>query len=90
VLLLLSVTTVPPVGAGSFSVTVPVEEFPPATDVGLKLTELAAGAFTVIVVVFVTPFNVPVIVTAVLLVTGNVVTVNVAVFAPATVTVAGT
>jgi len=90
VLLLVSVTTAPPVGAGSFSVTVPVEEFPPVTDVGLKLTELGAGAFTVIVVVFVTVFNVPVTVTAVLLVTGNVVTAKVAEFDPATVTVAGT
>jgi len=90
VLLLLSVTTVPPVGAGSFSITVPVEEFPPATDVGLKLRPCVAGAFTVIVVVFVTPLNVPVIVTAVLLVTGNVVTVKVAEFDPATVTLAGT
>jgi len=47
VLLLLNVTTAPPVGAGPFSVTVPVDEPPPVTDVGFKLTELGAGALTV-------------------------------------------
>ena len=47
VLLLDSVTTAPPVGAGPFNVTVPVVEVPPTTDVGFKLTELVAGAVTV-------------------------------------------
>jgi len=46
VLLLLSVTTAPPVGAGPFSVTVPVDEVPPVTDVGFRLTALGAGGVT--------------------------------------------
>ena len=53
VLLLVSVTTAPPTGAGLSNVTVPVEETPPNTDVGLRLTELrvATGAVTVKVAV---------------------------------------
>jgi hypothetical protein len=49
VLLLLSVTTAPPVGAAALSFTVPVEEAPPVTDVGLKLVEemTTDGAVTV-------------------------------------------
>ena len=56
VLLLVSVTIAPPTGAGLFNVTVPVEGFPPRTDVGLTLTELnaATGAVTVRVAVLVT------------------------------------
>ena len=38
-LLELSETLEPPVGAGPFRVTVPVDEFPPATEVGLKATD---------------------------------------------------
>src|SRR5260370_23456845 len=47
VLLLERVTTAPPDGAAPLSVTVPVEEFPPVTLVGLTETEesvRAAGA----------------------------------------------
>jgi len=55
VLLLLSATTTPPLGAGPFRVTVPVEEAPPVTEVGLTLTELGAGAFTVSPAVCVAP-----------------------------------
>jgi len=55
VLLLDRVTTAPPAGAGPFSVTVPVEEVPPITEVGLRVTELSVAAVTVNVVVLVTP-----------------------------------
>jgi hypothetical protein len=47
VLLLVRPTAIPPVGAGPFNVTVPVELVPPVTVVGLKLTELRAGGVTV-------------------------------------------
>ena len=53
VLLLPSVTTAPPAGAGPFSVTVPVDELPPRTDAGLKDTELSVAAVTVKVAVLV-------------------------------------
>jgi hypothetical protein len=42
VLLLDSVTVAPPEGAGPFSVTVPVELFPPITLAGLTATEDSA------------------------------------------------
>jgi len=91
VLLLLSVTAAPPAGAGPFSVTVPVEEVPPVTDVGLRFTKLGVGAFTANVADWVVPLNVTEIVTDALLATGLVLTVKVAVVAPtATVTLAGT
>ena len=54
VLLLPSVTSAPPAGAGPFSVTVPVDELPPRTDVGVNDTELSVAAVTVKVAVFVT------------------------------------
>ena len=47
VLLLLSVTTSPPVGAGPLSVSVPVDDVTPVTVVGFKLTVLGTGAETV-------------------------------------------
>jgi hypothetical protein len=49
VLLLLIVTRAPPPGAGPFSVTVPVDELPPRTDVGLNVTELRVAAAGVMV-----------------------------------------
>jgi hypothetical protein len=55
VLLLVSVTTVPPVGAAPFRVTVPVLFAPPVTAVGLRDTEDNATGFTVSVAVLVTP-----------------------------------
>ena len=53
VLLLPNETSAPPAGAGPFSVTVPVDELPPRTDVGLKDTELSVAAVTVKVAVLV-------------------------------------
>ena len=49
VLLLPNVTTAPPAGATALNVTVPVEEAPPVTLAGFRLTELTttAGGFTV-------------------------------------------
>lgn len=44
------VTTIPGAGAGPFNVTVPVDELPPTTEVGLKPTELSIGGTIVKVV----------------------------------------
>ena len=52
VLLLESVTTAPPAGAGPVRVTVPVEETPPTTEVGLTATVFAAAVLTTTVAVF--------------------------------------
>ena len=69
VLLLLSVTTTPPAGATPLNVIVPVELFPPTTEVGLLVSDDSVAAVTVRVVVRVTPY-VPVMVTEVFAVTG--------------------
>ncbi len=53
--LLLNDTTAPPLGAAPVNVTVPWEEDPPTTLVGLKVSVLNAGGFTVSDAVFVTP-----------------------------------
>ncbi len=58
--LLESATCAPPDGAGPLSVTVPVEEFPPVTLVGLNVREVRVGVggavgFTVSEAVLVTP-----------------------------------
>jgi hypothetical protein len=90
-----SVTTVPPAGAALVSVTVPVDEFPPTTIVGLTVTadsdDGGGGGDTVNVAVRLAPPYAPLIVTGVDAATDAVVTVNVALVAPAaTVTLAGT
>ena len=90
-LLLERLTKRPPVGAAWEIVTVPVEELPPTTEVGLIVTDETVGALTVNVAVWVVLFAVPVIVEMVLEATATVVAVNVAVVAPeATVTEFGT
>ncbi len=55
VLLLDSDTAMPPVGAIPVNCTVPVEELPPATDVGFSANADNAGGFTVRVAVLVSP-----------------------------------
>jgi hypothetical protein len=48
-------TVKPPVGAGPAMVTEPVEEVPPTTEVGLRVSAVTIGALTVKVPVFVEP-----------------------------------
>jgi hypothetical protein len=55
VLLLDKVTTAPLAGAGPLSATVPVEDVPPITVLGLKVTVLTTGAVTVNNAVLVVP-----------------------------------
>jgi hypothetical protein len=89
-LLLVSATTAPPVGAAAFNATVPVEPVPPVTLVGFTETEEITGGFTVSEV-FCVPLKVPVNVTCVAVPTAVVETGNVAEVAPAaTVTLTGT
>src|SRR5215216_2637788 len=98
VLLLESATTTPPDGAAPVNTTVPCEEPPPVTVVGLRasderVTADGGGATgeTVSVAVLVTPPNDPEMVTEVDVATEAVVTVKAALVAPAaTVTLAGT
>jgi hypothetical protein len=83
-------TTVPPAGAELLRVTVPVEELPPVRLAGLRARFDSTGGLMVSVAVC-TPLKSPVIVTVVTALTAMVVTLNVAVVAPAaTVTLAGT
>jgi hypothetical protein len=51
VLLLVRLTTAPPAGACPLKVTVPVEGFPPTTDVGLRVRDVRVAAVTVRVAV---------------------------------------
>ena len=94
VLLLVSVTVAPPAGAARVSVTVPVEEVPPVTEVGFTVTDCKAGGtagFTVSIAVLFTPLKVAVTVTLTLDATLNVVIEKFAVDEPAgTRTVSGT
>ena len=71
-------TTTPPAPACPLSVTVPVEETPPGTVVGLRLTDTSVGGVTVRVVVFETVPFLAVRVAACWVVTPVVFTVNVA------------
>jgi len=96
VLLLESVTVAPPAGAAPLKVTVPVEEFPPVTLVGFSESEERVGggggaAVTVSEADLLAPLNVAEIETVVDTATALVLTVNVALVAPAaTVTLDGT
>ena len=54
-LLLDKVTTTPAAGAGPVNLTVPVDEVPPITEVGLSVTVDRAAAVTVSVAVLVAP-----------------------------------
>src|SRR5258706_3832620 len=96
VLLLESVTCAPPAGAGPLNVTVHVDEFPPVTLVGFNVSEASVGAggaagVTVSEADRAAPPYDPEIVTVVEAETALVLTVNVALVAPAaTVTLAGT
>jgi hypothetical protein len=55
VLLLVRVTTAPPLGAKPLRVTVPVELFPPVTVDGLSETDVRLDGLTVSVLVLVDP-----------------------------------
>lgn len=59
------VTTYPPVGAGPFSVSVPVVVFPPTTLSGAKVRLTGTGAVTATGAVSVTPLRVAETVTVV-------------------------
>jgi len=93
VLLLVSDTIEPPLGAGPVKTTVPWEVEPPTTLVGVRSSELTVGGagFTVRAAVIVLPPEPAEMVTGVELVTGLVVSVKVAVvLAAGTVTLTGT
>ena len=95
-LLLESATCAPPAGAAALSVTVPVEEFPPVTVVGFSVKEERVGGgggagVTVSEADLLAPLYVPEMLTVVDAATALVLTVNVALVAPAaTVTLEGT
>src|SRR5206468_5960528 len=89
VLLLERATTAPPLGAGPLSVTVPVEELPPVTLVGLRLSDESVGGagVTVSEADRVVPLSDPEMVTGVVVDTALVLTGKVALVAlPGTVT----
>jgi len=87
----LRVITRPLEGAAEPMWTVPVEELPPTTDVGLMVREVTVGGLIVRTAVWEVLFAVAVMVAFVCAATATVVIVKLAVVAPAaTVTVAGT
>ena len=86
----LMLTTRPPVGAGPFKLSVPVEDVPPVTVAGFTVTLVSVGELIVRVAVLLVAPVLPVIVALSVAATATVVIVNVAEVAPAaTVTVAG-
>jgi len=90
-LLLDKLTDSPPVGAALPKVTVPVDEVPPVTEVGFIVTDETVGGFTVRIAVLVPALKVAEMVAEAVLATAVVVTLKVAVVAPAaTDTLAGT
>jgi hypothetical protein len=90
VMLLASETTEPPTGAGPERVTVPVEVFPPTTEVGLSAREDSVGEITARFAFTDVLPTIAVIVSITEATTADVGMVNVAEVAPAlTVTVAG-
>jgi hypothetical protein len=80
-MLLIRETVKPAGGAGPLRATVPVEPVPPGTELGLKVTEVIVGGFTVSVPLAV-PFRVAVTITGVATATPTVIAVKVAVVAP--------
>jgi hypothetical protein len=90
VLLEVSATASPPVGAAPVKVTVPVDEVPPITEVGETASVFGTGGMIVRVVVTVVPREFAVTVAVVDVATGVVAMVNVPVVEPAaTVTFVG-
>ena len=90
-LLLARLTTTPPAGAGPLRATVASELLPPITAGGLSVTALGLTTLRLSLAVQVMPLKVADSVTCVKALTGAVLTVKVALLAPAgTVTVAGT
>lgn len=84
-----NVTTASPAGAGPVSVTVPVDETPPTTEVGLRLRVSSEGGL-IVNTAFCVPLKLADIVTGVALATAPVLTVKVALVVPALmVTLAG-
>lgn len=76
-------TLSPPVGAGPFSVIVPVEDAPPRSDVGLRTTVVTTGALTVRAALTGVPSFEAAMLATVSVPTAFVVTVKVPVVAPA-------
>src|SRR5918996_536100 len=90
-LLLESATCAPPAGAGPSIITVPATGLPPVTLAWLRLSDATLGGTTVSAAVCVAPPKEPEIVTGVDAATALVVTLKLALVAPAaTVTLAGT